>query len=210
MSLLSEQTAPGSQIFRGFEKMLTHGRVTVARMVVAPSHPSLFVTLGVVALVAWRIYKRVRRMIGRQRLSNWRPWFTVVFFPLILALLAFGALAHPLNLATLAAGVAVGAGLGLYGLHLTTFEATSQGLFYTPNAHLGIALSLLLVGRIVFRIAQIYMVAGADTPLPSDFVRSPLTLAIFGTLAGYYIVYAIGLLRWRLRVESATAAPPSP
>ncbi len=30
--------------------------------------------------------------------------------------------------------------------------------------------------------------------------NSPLTLAIFGTLAGYYVTYAIGLLRWRARV----------
>ena len=206
MSLLSEQTARGIKIFHGAEKKSTHHRVTVARMVVTSPHPSLVVMVGVVALVAWRIYKRVRRMIGRQRLSNWRPWFTVVFFPLILALLAFGALPHPVNLAMLAAGVAVGAGLGLYGLHLTKFEATPQGLFYTPSAPLGIALSLLLVGRIVFRFAQMYMVVGADTPLPSDFVRSPLTLAIFGTLAGYYVFYSIGLLRWRLRVDSTPAA----
>jgi len=34
---------------------------------------------------------------------------------------------------------------------------------------------------------------------------SPLTMAIFGTLAGYYVSYAIGLLRWRAQV----AAQPS-
>jgi hypothetical protein len=29
------------------------------------------------------------------------------------------------------------------------------------------------------------------------------TLAVFGLLAGYYIAYAIGLVRWRLRILSA-------
>ena len=35
---------------------------------------------------------------------------------------------------------------------------------------------------------------------------NPLTMAIFGTLAGYYVTYAIGLLRWRARVS---ARPPA-
>jgi hypothetical protein len=38
-------------------------------------------------------------------------------------------------------------------------------------------------------------------------VRSPLTLFIFGTLAGYRVAYAIGLLRWRHRVDTDVAAP---
>jgi hypothetical protein len=33
--------------------------------------------------------------------------------------------------------------------------------------------------------------------------RSPLTLAVFGLVAGYYISYAIGLARWRFRVLRA-------
>ena len=36
---------------------------------------------------------------------------------------------------------------------------------------------------------------------PGDFAASPLTLGIFGLLAGYYVTYAIGLVRWRLGVE---------
>jgi hypothetical protein len=44
------------------------------------------------------------------------------------------------------------------------------------------------------------------SPPPADFVRCPLTVAIFGTLAGYYVTYAIGLLRWRRRVRLAGAA----
>jgi hypothetical protein len=38
-----------------------------------------------------------------------------------------------------------------------------------------------------------------------DFARSPLTLCVFGLLAGYYIAYAIGLVRWRAQASvSAT------
>jgi len=174
-------------------------------MATAPVHPSLFMSLGIAALVVWRVYARIRRMIGRQKLSRVRPWVTVVVFPLLLAMLAFVSLAHPLNLAALLAGTALGGGLGVYGLRLTRFEATPQGLFYTPSAHLGIALSLLFVGRVVFRLAQVYLMVEMDAQSSADFARSPLTLAIFGTLAGYYVAYAIGLIRWAGRVAAAPA-----
>jgi hypothetical protein len=36
---------------------------------------------------------------------------------------------------------------------------------------------------------------------PLEFAHSPLTLSIFGLLAGYYIAYAIGLVRWRFAVK---------
>jgi len=171
-------------------------------MTAAP-HPSLLVSLGIAALVVWRLYSRVRRMVGRQRFSRRRPWITVVLFPMLLALLLLASLAHPVNAVTLVAGMALGVALGIYGLRLTTFESTPQGLFYTPSAHLGIALSLLFIARIVFRVVQFYFADVSAPASPHDFVRSPLTLAIFGTLAGYYVTYAIGLLRWAGRVQRA-------
>ena len=169
----------------------------------APHHPPLLLSLGIGALVCWRLYARVRRMVGRQKLSSGRAWATTVFFPLLVLLLALGALTHPLALAALAAGLALGAGLGAYGLRVTTFETTPQGRFYTPNAHLGIALSLLFIGRVVFRLVQLYWLMDAADPSGADFARSPLTLAIFGTLAGYYVAYAIGLIRWSRRTDTA-------
>ena len=38
-------------------------------------------------------------------------------------------------------------------------------------------------------------------PQSMQLGSSPLTMAIFGTLAGYYVTYAIGLLRWRAQVS---------
>jgi hypothetical protein len=36
------------------------------------------------------------------------------------------------------------------------------------------------------------------------FGQNPLTLIVFGLLAGYNITYTIGLLRWRLRILRAS------
>jgi hypothetical protein len=164
------------------------------------AHPTtVLIPAGIAALVAWRMYSRIRRMVGRQRLSRVRPWITVVLFPLLVSLLLLGSLRHPASALSLACGVLIGGALGGYGLRLTKFEQTPLGLFYTPNAHLGIALSLLLLGRVAYRAIQLYAVPGSLQGDSGAFVRSPLTLLIFGTLAGYYVAYAVGLLRWRAR-----------
>lgn len=164
----------------------------------APLSPNLLVPIGVGALVLWRSYSRMRRMVGRQHLSKVRPWITVAVLPLITVLLAAASFAQPVSLLALVGGAVIGTGLGIYGLRVTQFENTPEGLFYTPSAHLGIALSLLLVGRILYRLLFMYNVSGLPPAGPQpNYATTPLTLVIFGTLAGYYVTYAIGLLRWR-------------
>ena len=103
----------------------------------------------------------------------------------------------------LAGGLGFGSLLGFFGLNQTRFEPTPKGLFYTPNAHLGIALSLLFVARIAYRLVEAYAIEPTAPHGTSDFARSPLTLAVFGLLAGYYLTYALGLVRWRFRILRA-------
>jgi hypothetical protein len=57
----------------------------------------------------------------------------------------------------------------------------------------------LLILRVGYRFFQ-NSFASPDTSLPPPGVGpgsagSPLTLLIFGTLAGYYVSYAVGLIR---------------
>ncbi|MET3135776.1 hypothetical protein AAKU61_000114 [Undibacterium sp. GrIS 1.2] len=168
-------------------------------------HPSTITLVILLPLIAWRMYARVRKLVGRQRLSKIRPWITLVIFPLILAALGFLAREHIDRLSYLLGGLVIGAGLAVYGLKKTLFEPTPQGLFYTPNAHLGIALSLLFFCRIVYRMLEVYVLNPVETHDSLSFAASPLTLIVFGVLASYYIGYAIGLLRWRFAVMRAKA-----
>jgi hypothetical protein len=176
----------------------------------AVAHPSLFASVGVGMIVLWRVYYRMRRMIGRQKLSSVRPWITVSIFPLLVLLLLLSAVAHPGSALALLVGVLGGVALGIYGLRLTKFEQNSEGYFYTPSAHLGIALSLLLLARLGYRMVQLFMLTGeAGINSPGDLTRSPLTILIFGTLAGYYVTYAVGLLRWRRGARDTASIPDS-
>jgi hypothetical protein len=142
-------------------------------------------------------------MVGRQRLSKVRLRITLAIYSTLLVLFCFAVRTHPDRLWCLAGGIGLGYLLGLFGLNKTRFEPTPKGLFYTPNVHLGIALSGLFIVRIIYRLFEVYAIEPTEPHGMRDFAHSPLTLAVFGLLAGYYITYAIGLIRWRFRILRA-------
>jgi hypothetical protein len=177
-----------------------------------PAQVQPYVLGAVAVLVTWRLYSRVRRLVGRQKFAPVRAWFSVCFFPLLVLALLAGTWSHPLRSLSELAGVAVGIGLGHYGLRLTRFEDAGDGHFYTPSAHIGIGLSLLFIGRLGYKLIHAYMATAGFTEPPAEIVKSPLTLLIIGTLAGYYATYAFGLLRWRhtgIAPSTAATTPPS-
>ncbi|MEQ1519198.1 MAG: hypothetical protein ABL931_22195, partial [Usitatibacteraceae bacterium] len=166
----------------------------------------LWIALGL--FIVWRLYSRIRRLIGRQRSRAFRHWAAAIFFPLLVVLVAVGAMRSPLAEGALLAGVACGVALAVWGLRLTKFEKTDLGFFYTPNAHIGIAISLLFIARIGYRFMQMSALTSAEARLTmQDFGRSPLTLVIFGVMAGYYAWYAVGLIRWRSSGVEPTGVP---
>jgi len=162
----------------------------------APSTPTV-VMLLLVPLLVWRTYSRVRRLIGRQRLTRVRPWISLIVMPLLAGLLSWVAWPAVDKIGWLAAGIAAGAALSALGLKLTAFERTPQGFFYTPNRYLGMSLVLLFVGRIVYRVIEVTVLSAGNTV--TGFALSSLTLAVFGLLAGYYVGFNAGLLRWRYK-----------
>jgi hypothetical protein len=96
-------------------------------------------------------------------------------------------------------GIVCGAVLAMVGLRHTRFEATPEGRFYTPHTYIGLFVSALFIGRILFRFLTLYghpqsMTQASPTPF-DQYQRSPLTLAIFGVLVGYYILFNLGVLR---------------
>ncbi len=145
----------------------------------------------VLALIAWRIYRRIRRNIGRQPLRPRRALSSVIIFSALGLTLVCASLQQPRLLAGIAGGLAPGVLLGLVGLRLTRFETTAEGHFYIPNTHIGVGLSVLMVGRLAYRFIVLRDAAIAHDHPPA--MQSPLTLFIFGLMAGYYIVYQTGL-----------------
>ncbi len=155
-----------------------------------PSTPVFGAFLG---LIAWRMYKRIRRNIGRQPLRPGRALTSIIIFSVFSVGIVFLSLYlhQPHLLLGIGGGLLLGVLLGWVGLRLTRFETTAEGHFYIPNTPIGVALSLLLVGRLAYRFMIIRDAALApDHPPP---MQSSLTFFIFGLMAGYYIVYQTGL-----------------
>src|SRR5205085_66068 len=92
--------------------------------------PTSIVLLVLVPFIAWRLYARTRRHIGRQKSKAWRHWAAAIFFPLVILILTATTWVYPLASVGLAGGVALGALLALWGLRLTRFEHAPEGFFY--------------------------------------------------------------------------------
>ncbi len=151
------------------------------------------------AFVLFVLYRRVRRNIGRQQVKAGRMQFRIGVLSIVGLLFAFGALRDVSLLGGLVAGIAGGAALGWFGLKHTRFERTEGGVFYTPHTYIGLAVSALLISRLAYRFIvlspTLQAAAQADQNPFAAFQKSPLTLAIFGVLIGYYVFYYAGVLK---------------
>ena len=101
-----------------------------------------------------RLYFRLRRTIGLQQFSRkWLIFYIVIY---VLASLGLAALSggRPKVMLGWIGGLVPGILLGLWGLRLTKHEITEKGRCYTPSAHIGVALYLLFLGRLVYRVIR--------------------------------------------------------
>jgi hypothetical protein len=172
--------------------------------------PQALVPALMAPLLAFVIYRRVRRNIGRQRLEPARLRTRIVVLAIATGMIVFNiARTADMQLA-MALGALPGIALAFWGVQLTRFETTPQGRFYTPNAYLGFAVSALLIARIAYRLVQVWPAmqspqsAAAMNASPAA-LYSPLTMGMLGLVIGYYIAYCAGLI-WRARDGSTAAA----
>jgi hypothetical protein len=179
---------------------------------------SQFGTYLFAALIIFIVYRRLRRTFGRQPVRAAGMMVRIVLFAVIAALLVPAALRSTAFAGAALSGIAVGVLLALWGASRTRFERAGARLYYVPHTYTGIAVSLLFVGRVAFRMLQAYQVthsAGASAPAGpqpglSSYVSSPLTLGLFFVLVGYYVCY-FGLVLWKskhLKADEVEIASP--
>jgi hypothetical protein len=155
------------------------------------------------ALVVFVIYRRFRRNFGRQPLLPVRMRVRMVLMLIVGGLLLPSAL-HSLGLlSALLAGVAAGVALALWGAARTRFLTIDQQRYYVPHTYAGVAVSLLFLGRLLYRLWQVNGTnVAAGGYAAATMMRSPLTLGLFSVLMGYYVCYYSLVLRKSKRVLS--------
>ena len=151
-------------------------------------------------LLVWRIYRRIKDRMARQRSIVSRHYTGILVFGAMILVPAAQLLGNPYNLAALLVGAAGGIGYGVWGLKLSRFEDTPQGYYFTPNARLGIVMAMIFVARILYIGVEIYS-NQCKGVTPERLTDSPLTMLCVGLTAGYFGCYSAGLLRWRRRVR---------
>lgn len=162
----------------------------------------------IAAIVAWSIYRRMRRSFGRQRVRSGLMWARIAILTALALFIAIDAAGDGEVLGALLGGIACGAALGYLGLRYTKLEVTAQGRFYTPHAYIGLAVAALFLGRLLYRFLGLYNgaipAAANGQNLAALYRHSPFTLAVFGVLVGYYVLYYAGVLQ-RTRPAAASS-----
>jgi hypothetical protein len=165
----------------------------------------LLLPLLVVALVLLWLLLMPFALLQRYRMGRARrravPWVASVnAWSLLVSVLVFlfsawlaghwveAALRHAIG------GLGMGVLLGFAGLALTRFEATPQGLYYTPNRWLVLALTLVVAGRIAYGLLRMEQAWATDTHA-AWLSQQGGVLAVGGLLLGHYLAYAWGLRR---------------
>ena len=164
--------------------------------------PIVLVPIVVAPLIVWRLYARTRRQFGRQPIQPKRMWTRVAILSVVTLLVATQGLIDPRLAAGLGAGLVGGVALGALALKLTRFEIDGSSDCYFPNPWIGLALSALFIGRLLYRLMVLYPQMSHATGGYAPYQRSPLTMAILGLLLGYYIAYYAGLLIHHRRVTA--------
>jgi hypothetical protein len=110
--------------------------------------------------------------------------------------------------------------LAVWGAAKTRFRRISGQLYYVPHTYTGIAVSLLFLGRLVYRLIQVsgtmHGAHGAETAnqafAPAGMLQSPLTLGLYFVLMGYYVCYYSLVLRNSKRAipEELSVGAPVP
>jgi hypothetical protein len=157
------------------------------------------------ALVIWSIYRRLRRSFGKQRLMPLRMGVRIGILLLIGGLLLPSALRSAGYLQALVIGAIAGIALALWGASRTRYLREAGQLFYVPHTVTGLAVSLLFVGRVVYRGLQIYGMqhaadeaasGAAPASLSASMISSPSMVGLFYVLVGYYVCYYSAVL-WK-------------
>jgi hypothetical protein len=162
----------------------------------------------IVAAVVLLIYRRFRRSFGRQPLQPVRMRARIAIFLIVGCVMLPVATRSMASVSAMIAGAAAGVALALWGAARTQYLKIADQLHYVPHTYTGIAISVLFLGRLIFRLTQAYGNATDQALATTPMAQSPLTIGLFFALIGYYACYyAVVLWRSKQHVAQVDSTP---
>ncbi|MBP1966908.1 hypothetical protein [Paenibacillus aceris] len=160
-----------------------------------------------IVFIGFFMYRRTKRTIGFQKLSKGRLRFRLTLFSVLgIAIFLLGFI-HLIHFIGYLIGLAAGAGLGLTAIRHTRFEHRSDGWYYRTHLWIEIAVLVLFLGRIAYRVAFIALSADPTSMNPADpaqFTKDPVTAGVFFIIVSYYILFFSYLLREETKLDPTT------
>ena len=146
---------------------------------------------AVAALVAYAMYRRLRRNFGRQQLRPARLGLRIAVLGAVGLAMMPVALRSAAFLWTSLAGIGLGLCLAVWAARRMRFERLDGRLYFIPHAYTGIA------------VAGGSSAGGLNSNSyasmsPGAMVQSPLTVGLLWVLIAYYVYYYAALL-WKSR-----------
>ncbi|MDR6884558.1 hypothetical protein [Bacillus sp. 3255] len=160
-------------------------------------------------IIGFIIYRRTKRTIGFQRLAKRRLKFRLTLFSLLGIVIFLLGFVHPSHFIGYVIGLAAGAGLGMTAIRHTRFEYRTDGWYYRTHLWIEIAVLVLFLSRIVYRLAFIALSPDPARMNPADpmqFTEDPLTAGVFFVLVSYYVLYFTYLLREEIKLDAGAAS----
>lgn len=154
-----------------------------------------------ILLVAFILYRRIRRTVGFQLLRPRRLKVRIGIFSVIGILLIAAGFVHPIVFAADGAGLVLGGLLAWFAIRHSVVERRSDGLYYRTHVVIESIVIALFAGRIAYRFlfamqgTQAAMDAGGNPDALQQYGRDPWTAAIFFILIAYYAGYYVYVLR---------------
>lgn len=158
-----------------------------------------------ILIICFFIYRRTKRTIGFQKLAKGRLKFRLTLFSILgIAIFLLG-FVHPIHFIGYLIGLAAGAGLGLTAIRHTRFEHRADGWYYRTHLWIEIAVLVLFLSRIIYRVAFIALSPTPANMNPADltqFTKDPVTAGVFFIIVSYYILFFGYLLREESKLDS--------
>ncbi len=173
----------------------------------------IFAVLTVVALITLiplSLVLRYRTGTARRRATGWIIGLNVAGMAISVALfLAVAAITNVWAAGALVyaiAGLFCGLALGALGLWLTRWERASASLYYTPNRWLVLAITLVVMARLVYGFWRGWQAWHGGVQDTTWFAAAGVaeSMAAGAVVLGYYLLYWWGVRR-RLRSHLARA-----
>ncbi len=159
----------------------------------------------IAALAVLLAYRRFRRSVGRQLVRPLRMSMRIV----VLAAAGISFIPSAVRsgdfLLMEAAGALAGTALATWGARRTRYLKDGSQLYYVPHTYAGIAVTLLVLGRLVYRAVQMGFA-------PASLAQNPATVGSLFVLIGYYVCYYSCVL-WKSKhigAEDLETAPSAP